>query len=119
MIVSLTKLQHLKNPVHGPERSAFVYSNDIITGEGRADPTIGEQYWLYGITYRAKGIPERLPWFHTSRIKSIYKHGSSDKDKLVLPDSFPDRESIVFPELIDGDCLLATENSVYHMRIIE
>lgn len=56
-------------------------------------------------------------YIRTTELKSIYQHkGNSGFDKLVLPNHFGDVTKLEFPELKDGDFLLATRNSVYHLQ---
>jgi len=54
-------------------------------------------------------------WFATSKVRSIYQHGT-ENDKLVLPKDFPVSKDLNIPELKDNDILLATMNSVYLLR---
>ena len=57
--------------------------------------------------------------FNTSRIRTIYEYKpESNNDKLVLTD-FPAAADLDIPELVEGDILLGTMNSVYLLREVK
>ena len=59
-------------------------------------------------------------FLRTSRIRSYYIHETdgTHPDKLVLPQGFPieDLKDLKLDNLIAGDMLLATQNSIYLVR---
>ena len=102
----MVKLGHLKEPVVDP-KDTQVFPGDGVLGEYN-EIVIGERFEV------ARGAN----YINTSAVKSIYVHGSESFDKLMLPAGFPEPEFLDFPELKDGDTLIATMNSVYLLRQI-
>jgi hypothetical protein len=55
-------------------------------------------------------------FFQTSKVRSIYIHGSEENDKLVLPKDFPVSKDLSLPSSMkEGELLLATMNSIYYI----
>jgi hypothetical protein len=60
-------------------------------------------------------------WLRTSVIRSYYVHDDPEgyaehPDKLVLPKEFPIQSNAFMPELVAGDIVLCTMNSLYLCR---
>jgi hypothetical protein len=102
------KITKLGNRIDAEIPNNEVHVNQFIEGFEYEFPEVGRRYVVSG---------ERDGAISTSLLKSIYKHEpESGRDKLILPVDFPDATKLDFPEMKQGDYLLATCNSVYHVR---
>ena len=59
--------------------------------------------------------PHMYDFVRTSVVRHVYEHG----DELNLPEGFPesDLERLEYPELKNGDILVATMNSIYLAKV--
>lgn len=104
----VTKLARLSKPLH----SEYMVPTDYFI-HGCFDefpPKVGKRCMVWNNV---------RDWLHTSEITSMLIIGSDTRDKLVLPDSFPDRATLILPEdMQEGDILFSTLNSVYYISNI-
>lgn len=71
------------------------------------------------------GKPAFVASMRTSWIQAIYIHGLTEYDELLYPllgiyntlDDLPLTEKLELPELEEGDLVLTTDNSIYHLTI--
>lgn len=108
----LEKLKHLESP-NQAYKDAEVHVRQFVEGIYPNDPQIGEIFIIYGsVRYE-----DRAEYLRTTPLRSIWVVGDASRDKLILPDSFPDRETLQFPDEVNaGDILFATLNSVYWLK---
>lgn len=104
------KLDNLANPYR--DSSGVVRCNQFEDGYFPCCPTEGECFDLFDYAdhdYLRIG---------TSIVMSVWRVGSEDKDKLVLPTDFPSTaRNVELPkEVREGDYVFATMNSLYWLQ---
>lgn len=85
------------------------FETEFLTGEveklEKLEDLVGHSAYFLG--------PHMYDYVRTSIVRHVYKHG--DSPEMNLPDGFPesDLERLEYPELKEGDILVATMNSIY------